>query len=302
VDEGHWNPTPGRQVVHRSFMLAAATNERCRPIHILAALTELDGPISNAFLWLRGRTLVPRPADLPPVHGGGAGYLVMQIEGAAGQFAAERGETMNSEHLLLAVIDQGDPEAVEVLDQAGLDLAAIRLVALGMLKAPGDLPPISMPPLTPAGTLDRPPLFVDDLDPRAWSALCWRQEHLPLRKVRRRNHYAALNQLESRATWRVSSKLALDDDQRYSLLRHHLARVEQLTAQARPDLVELRSAQPGVHVAMSFTAGRRRRLRWPRALSFTVGWGTWIDSRQVGIRNRWFRFRTIGDFRHAPQL
>jgi hypothetical protein len=121
---------------------------------------------------------------------------------------------MNPEHLLLAVIDQADPEAVEVLDQAGLDLAAVRQVALGMLGLPGDLPPISMPPLTPTGTLDRPPLFVGDLDSRAWSALCWRQDHLPLRKVRRRSHYAALSQLESRATWRMSSKLALDDDQR----------------------------------------------------------------------------------------
>ncbi len=52
--------------------------------------------------------------------------------------------------------------------------------ALGILGASADLPPVSMPPLTPAGTFDRPPLPVGELDPRAWAALCWRQVYLSL--------------------------------------------------------------------------------------------------------------------------
>lgn len=304
MDHSRWNPTPGQQVVHRSLVLAAETNELCRPIHLLAALAELDGLISDALVSPLGRPLLPRSADPPPVHGGGASYLVMQTQEAATQFASERGKTMNPEHLLLAVIDQGDPEVVEVLDLAVIDLAAVRRAALEMLGAPGDLPPIPMPPLTPAGTLDRPPLPVGELDPRASAALCWRQDHMPLRKIRRRGHYAALRHLESQATWRVSSKLSLDDDQRYSLLRHHVDRIEQLAAQAKPELVELRSSvsQFRVRTGMTRTAGRRRRLRRPRWMNFTVGWGTWFANRQVGLRNRWFRFRTISDFRRAPQL
>ena len=227
----------------------------------------------------------------------------MQTQEAAVQFASERGETLNLEHLLLAVIDQGDPEVVQVLDLALIDVTAVRRVALEMLGAPVELPPIPMPPPTPAGTLDRPPLPIGELDPRAWAALCWRQDHLPLRKIRRRSHYAGLRHLESRAAWRVSSKRSLDDDQRYSLLRQHLDRVEQLAAQAKPELVEPRFSGPQFCVPVGITRAvtRRSLLTRHRWMNFTVGWGTWFLNRQVGLRNRWFRFRTVGDVLRAPQ-
>ena len=291
------------QVLHRAFLIAAETGDRCRPVHLLAALAEGDGPISDALKPSDGGLLFPRPADPPPVHGGGASYLTMQTQQAARRLASQRGETTTPAHLLLAVLDQGDPEAVALLSRSGLDPGIIRTTALDILGAPPDLPPIAMPTLVPAGTMDRPPLSVDELDPTAWAALCWRQDHLPLRRLQRRSHYEALQHLESRACWRTASTLGLDDDQRYSLSRHHRDRVEQLAARAKPDLVELRSARPsplpiGRAVSGSPHPWRRRRRKW---LGFTVGWGTWFSNRQVGLRDRWFRVLTIPDYKGAPQ-
>jgi hypothetical protein len=299
MDHSGWNP--GRQVIYCAFEIAAETDQPCRPVHVLAALTEYEGPISAALVSPLGRPLFARPAHPRSVHGGHAGFLVVQTQEGAAHLASKRGETVGPEHLLLAVVDQGDPEVLDALNQAGLNLAAVRRVALEALGVPGDLPPISMPPLTPAGTIDRPPLLIDDLNPQAWSALCWRQDHLPLQEIKRQEHYFSLHRLESRAAWRVASKLQLDNDQRYSLLCHHLDQVERLAARARPEVVELRTAEPGFP-STTITVRHRRRLSRNGWFRFTVGWGTWIGNRRVGIRNRWFQFRTQRYFRHAPQL
>ena len=128
------------QVLHRAFLIAAETGEWCRPIHLLAALAEGDGPISDALRPPDGGLLFPRSAGPPPVHGGGASYLTMQTQQAARQLASQRGETATPEHLFLAVLDQADPEAVALLSHAGLDLSIIRTTALDILGAPSDLP------------------------------------------------------------------------------------------------------------------------------------------------------------------
>ena len=132
------------------------------------------------------------------MHGGDASYLSIQTQQAA-RLEAQRGETTTPEHLLLAILDQADPEAVAVLSHAGLDLSIIRTTALDILGAPPDLPPIATPTLAPAGTMNRPPPSVDELDSTAWAALRWRQDHLPLRRLQRRSHYEALQHLECRA-------------------------------------------------------------------------------------------------------
>ena len=289
------------QVLHRGFLIAAETGERCRPVHLLAALAEGDGPISDALRPPDGGLLFPRPVDPSPAHGGGASYLAMQTDQAARRVSSQRSETTTPAHLLLAVLDQGDPEAVALLSHSGLVLSIIRTAALNILAAPPDLPQIVMPALCPAGTMDRPPLGVDELDPAAWAVLCWRQDHLPLRRLQRRSHYEALQHLESRASWRTASNLGLDDDQRYSLSRQHLERVEQLAAQAKPGLVELRSSRPRFATARMMPVRRSHRRRWRKWLRFTVGWGTWLSNRQVGLRDRWFRVLTIGDYKGAPQ-
>jgi hypothetical protein len=298
---GHSDSNPGRQVIYSAFEIAGARDESCRPVHVLEALTEYEGPTSIALASLRGRGLFGPPVHRRAAHGGRASFLVMQTQQGARRFASERGETMGPEHLLLVVLDQNDREVLDVLDRAGLDFRDVRGAALEVIGAPRDLPPISLPLLTPAGTMDRPPLVIDDLDPQAWSALCWRHAHLPFEEIKKKEHYAALSRLESRAAGRVASRRRLDDDQRYSLLRHHLDHVEHLAAQAKPELVDRRGVGP-VAGATGLTVVRRLRLTGPKWLRFTVGWGTWIGNRREATRRRWFQLRTHRYFRHAPPL
>jgi len=289
------------QVLVRAFRIASATGERARPVHLLAALDATGGPISEALRSHGGGPLFG-DVDDSASRGGGSSYLLAQTQQAAQQLASGRGETPGPEHLFLAVLDQADPEAMALLHRAGLEPGALRVGALRILGAPADLPPMLMPDLTPAGTMDRPALRVDELDPAAWAVLSWRHEHLPLRRLRSRGRYHALCHLESRACSPIATRRGLDDDQRYSLSRHHLDRVEQLVAQAHPELIDQRSTQTSFPIARMVTAQahpwRRRRRRW---LGFTVGWGTWFSNRWVGMRDRWFRIVTVVDYRGAPQ-
>lgn len=290
------------EVVRRAFLIAAETGETCRPVHLLLALTESAGSTAAVLRSPLGRPLLERSGDPLPVNGGRAGYLVMQTQRAARGFAARRGEEMRSEHLLLAVVDQAEPEVLAALVDAGLDVAVVQTAVLEVLGAPADLPSIPIPPLTPAGTLDRPPLGVDELDASAWAALCWRQERLPLARLRRPSHYASLGHLESGAAWRVASRLALDEDQRFSLVAHHRGRVEQLAAAARPQVVEVRRTRSPDALGPEARLRPRRRSRRPRWLRVPVGWGIWFLNRQVDLRDGWFRLRTLGDYRGAPQI
>ncbi len=294
------------QVLVRAFRIASATGERARPVHLLAALSATGGPISEALTSPGGGPLFG-DVDDSAERGGGSSYLLAQTQQAAQQLASGRGVTPGPEHLFLAVLDQAEPEAMALLHHAGLEPSTLRVAALRILGSSADLPPILMPALTPAGTMDRPTLRVDELDPAAWDALSWRREHLPLQRLRSRGRYHALCHLESRACSLIATRRGLDDDQRHSLLRHHLDRVEQLVAQAHPELIDDRSART-LSPTTSFPTARmvtarahpwqRRRRRW---LAFTVGWGTWFSNRRVGLRDRWFRLVTVVDYRGAPQ-
>lgn len=290
------------EVIRRAFLVAAETGETCRPVHLLAALAESGGPAAEVLRSPLGRPLLSRSADPLPANRGGAGYLVMQTQQAARGFAARRGEELRPEHLLLAVVDQADREVLAALLGAGLDVGVVRTAVLEVLGAPADLPSVPLPPLTPAGTLFRPPLGIDELDASAWAALCWRQERLPLARLRRASHYASLEHLEFRAAWRVASRLALDEDQRYSLVAHHRGRVEQLAAAARPQVVEVRRTRSPDALGPEVRLRRRPRSRRPRWLRVPVGWGIWFRNRQVDVRDGWFRLRTLIDYRGAPTL
>jgi hypothetical protein len=289
------------QALVRAFRIASATGERARPVHLLAALGATGGPISEALTSPGGGPLFG-DGDDSSSRGGGSSYLLAQTQQAAQQLAADRGEQPGPGHLFLTVLDQADPEAMASLRRAGLEPSTLRVGALRILGAPVDLPPVPMPALTPAGTMDRPALRVDQLDPAAWDALSWRQEHLPLRRLRSAGRYHALCHLESRACSLIATRRGLDDDQRCSLSRHHLDRVEQLVAQAHPELIEQRSAQTSFPIARMVTAQAHPWRRWRRRwLGSTVGWGTWFSNRWVGLRDRWFRLLTIPDYRGAPQ-
>jgi hypothetical protein len=294
-------PWPYRQVIHRAFLIAAESGERCRPVHFVAALGELDGPIATALRPPGGGPLFLHPPDPLPVHGGGAGYLAMQTQQAAGQLASERGEVIGSQHLLMAVIDQAEPEAVALLRRAGIDLGLLRAAALRILGAPPGLPPIAIPPLTPAGIADRPPLAVDQLDVRAWSVLCWRQEHLPLARLRRQGDWHALSHLEHRAAWRIADRFGVDDDQRHSLGFHHNHEVERLAYAASPAVVETTSQlmERFGHEGPLLRRGRRRRRR-RLVPNFMMGWPTWFANRRVGLRDKRFWLMTRSAYRDQP--
>ena len=135
--------------------------------------------------------------------------------------------------------------------------------------------------------MDRPALPAAELDERAWGVLRWRQDHLPLGKLRRHGDWAALGNLERAAATRIADDLGLDDDQRCSLMSHHDTEVARRAAAARP-------ASP-----------RARASRRPGGATLAVrpapGWAAWLGNRWVSVRDRWFRLRTLGSYRHAPQ-
>ena len=278
-------------VIIRAFRLAARSDTQCRPVHLAMALAETDGQFGEALRSIR----VPPSTDSGKGGGAGSSYVLGQTQQAASAFAASRGQPRAAAHLAVAMLDQGDQEMRRLLADAGIDAAAARRAALAELGAPLDLEVIRMPPLTPAGTLDRPALDLDQLDPRAWRVLTWRQQHLPISQVRRATHLAALESLEQRAAWRVADDAGVDDDQRYSLLDHHRRAVEQSLASVHARFDPPR--RMGVDKS-GWIRGRRRR-RFP---NFMLGWPTWFANRRVGMRDLWFRLTSARAYRGQPGL
>jgi hypothetical protein len=302
---------PYLEAIRRGFLLAHELGQRCGPAHLLVGVAEGDGPAAAALDPGQDRSLraaVSAKSDTQATVTsrspyGGLGHLHMQAQGAAMSLAETRGEPVKAEHLLIALLDQGSPSVLEALSRAGLDPGTVRQAAATAIGAPG-LAPIELPALTPAGTLDRAPLPVSELDERAWTALRWRQDHLPIGKLHHRSDREALLHLERNEAWRVADRLALDDDQRYSLISHHADEVGGRMDRARPDLSCAPSA-PDRGRARAIALARRHRRRPGRTFALrnvTVGWGTWFDNRRVGLRDRWFRLRTTSSYRGAPQL
>jgi hypothetical protein len=311
---------PYLEAIRRGFLLAHELGQRCGPAHLLVGVAEGDGPAAAALDPGQGRSLRgvvtvdtaaadAGAADAGAPGGGmagsrygGLGHRHMQAQGAAMALAESRGERVGAEHLLIALLDQGTASVLEALGRAGLDPATVRRAAATAIGTPG-LPPIELPPLTPAGTMDRAPLPVAELEERAWAALRWRQDHLPVGRLRRPSDREALLHLERNEAWRVAGRLALDDDQRYSLISHHADEVGRRVERACPDLPQPPSARDRAQARAALARRRRRRPGRAVALrNLTVGWGTWFGNRRVGLRDRWFRLRTTSSYRGAPQL
>jgi len=276
---------PYLNAIGRGFQFAREQGRGCGPVDFLVGLSEGQGPAA-AVLGPSVRAVASGAGGIRAAEG--AGYLHMQAQGAALALAAARGQPPAPEHLLIALLEQGTPGVVETLSRAGLDPAVVRRAALAAIGAPADEPPVPLPELTPAGTLDRPPLPVADLNARVWTVLRWRQDHLPLGRLRRTSDREALANLERATAWRLGQDLGLDDDQRHSLVHHHSDQVERLVARSRPDLPPRAWPIP-------------RRRRRPSPLRFTVGWAAWFRNRQAGLRDRWFWLRTARHYRGAPQ-
>jgi hypothetical protein len=277
---------PYLEAVRRGFIFAAELGRPCGPVHLLVGISQGDGPAATALS--SGQPLREVVASAPDVPGSGMTYLHLQAQEAARLFADRLGQRADPGHLLVALLDQGTAEVVQALRRAGADPVAVRRVALAAIGAPDGQPPLTLSPLTPAGTIDRPPLPAGSLDGRAWRVLRWRQDHLPLDRLRRHPDRQALAHLEQKAAWRIADQLGLDDDQRYSLIRHHADQVDQRMATARPDLARA----PGVPA---------RQFRRHAFLNVTVGWLVWLQNRQVNLRDRWFWLRTISYYQGAPQ-
>jgi hypothetical protein len=293
---------PYLEAIRRAFLFAHEHGHRgCGPAEFMVGISETSGSAAAALRPATGRSLreVAAAAGFPAASS--AGYLHMQAQEAAQSLAASRGQPVGTEHLLIALLDQGTPEVAGLLSHAGLDSAAVRRSALAAIDAPVDLPRIALPAPTPAGTLDRSALQVADLDTRAWTVLRWRQDHLPLSRLHRPGDLQALSHLERAAAWRLAGRLGLDEDQRYSLISHHADQVAHLASRARPDLAP-RTPPGRARRGRTITApGRLRRphRRLP-LLNVTVGWATWFGNRRVGLRDRWFHFRTIRHYRGCP--
>jgi hypothetical protein len=291
---------PYLEAIRRGFNCARALGSGCRPVHFLIGIADGDGVTAATLNRGDGLPLLDAVASATSSTVTSAGYLHMQVQGAARTFAAARGQQPSPEHLLIALLDQGDPEVLEALSLAGLDRDEIRRTALTAIGATGEEPLLTFPALDPAGTLDRPPLPAADLDSRAWTVLRWRQDHLPLHHVRGPSDAQALCRLERSAVSRLADQLRLGDDQRYSLMHHHIREVERRAGIERPALAG-GGRRLGTQAVAAALPLPRRTHRHPAALNVTVGWGAWLGNRQVSVRDHWFRIRTAGDYRDCPQ-
>lgn len=284
-------------VINRAFRIAAELREQCRPVHLLVALAEVAGPIGEALVSLRRE---PAPAE--PLDGASSSFLFGQVQQMARQVADERREPATPGHYLLALIDQADAEVLTALGDANIAVPALRQVALRLAGAPWDLPRIAPAPLTPAGTMDRPPLEVDQLETRVWRVLGWRQDHLPLDRIHRVANWHAVLGLESRTAWKLADRAEVDDDQRYSLLTHHCREVERRVRAAHPSMLPppRDPALTGGPVTVIGWIGRPRRRRV--VPNFMVGWPCWFDNRRADLRDASFRATTWSSYRGQPKL
>jgi hypothetical protein len=286
---------PCLEAIQRGFQFARDLGSGCRPVHFLVGISEGDGPAAAA---LNSGSRLSLRAIVTAATGpaASAGYLHMQAQQAARSFAAARHEPAGAEHLLVALLDQSDAEIAATLALAGLDRAALRRTVLIAIGGTGDEPSLEFPQLTPAGTLDRPALPPEDLDERAWAVLRWRQDHLPLQRVRGPGGAQALAHLERQAAWRLADQMQVDQDQRYSLIHHHVADVER-----RAGIVRVGPGRrPGASAAALALARARRRSRHRAVRNVTVGWAAWLGNRRVTARDQLFRLRTIRDYRDCP--
>ena len=285
---------PYLATIHRGFMFARELDQRPGPLHLLVGIAEGDGPAAAALAPANGQALRAVVTEAAATFGDGAGYRLLQAQQAARDLAASLGSEPAPGHLLIALLDQGTPDVLRALSLAGLDPATVRRAAVTAVGAPAALPPLPMPPPVPAGSMDRPALPVEELDERAWDALRWRQDHLPLGSLRGRGDLAALGNLERDAALRIAGRLRLDVDQRYSLLSRHDAEVTARAATARPDLGP-RPRRPPLRY-------RRRRYRLPWLLGVQGGLAAWLSNRGVSVRDRGFWLRTRAAYRGAPQV
>jgi hypothetical protein len=292
--------------VRAGFALSHELNRDTGPVHFLAGIAQGEGPAADALRLAPGMSVRDAAANCA-VPDDGSMWLHLQAQQTARAWADSRSEQVQPEHLLVALLDQSAPDVEEALQLTGIDAARVRrdvLQAIGVSEA---LPTLALSEPTPAGTLDRPPLPIDELPADVWGVLSWRQEHLPLRRLRHRRDWGGLYHLECRAVWRLAARAHVNADAESSLLHHHIEEVERRAFAAAPDIVDTRpkanSSRPigsMVRHKVGYRRGRYRRPRWMRVPNVFVGWPTWFGNRAVGLNARWFRLTTLHYYRGQP--
>jgi hypothetical protein len=268
--------------------------------HLLVAAVERSEPLLGWWESASSRALSPREAaglsgrpgkaddaaPLGPRLGVSFDALASQAVGSASTWARERGEKAGAAHLVVVLLDQRSIPVADVLGEAGLDASMLRGRALALIGLNADHPSVVLDPLPPAGTSNRPALAVSALPAEAWAACARRQEALPLERLHRRVDWDAITLNEARAVDRLADRFALDDDQRYSLLHHHLNEVRRRAAAVAPSVVDPpRLAGVPARPVARLVSGptRRRHHRVP------PGWRCWFGNRHVSLRARWLR-------------
>jgi len=274
-------------VVTTAHLLVAAV-ERAE---LLLAWWESASPRSLSPREAAGLSTRAKKADdaapLGPRLGVSFDASASQIVDSASNLAAERGEAAGAGHLVVVLLDQRSTTVADVLGAADLDASILRERALALTGLHADHPPVVLDPLPPAGTSNRPALSVSALPAEAWVACARHQATLPLERLQRRSDWDAITLNEQRAVMRLADRFALDDDQRYSLLHHHLDEVRRRAAAVAPFLIDpprlaaVPRARPVARVVPGPTR-RRKHLVPP-------GWRCWFGNRHVSWRARWLR-------------
>lgn len=135
------------EAVRRAFQFARDMHHGCGPADFLVGIAGGDGPAATALG--RGPTLRAAATAATVAAGragAGAGHLHMQAQQAALSLAQALNQPPDAGHLLIALIDQGTPEVVRTLAEAGLDPAEVRRSTLAGIGASPDHPPLTMPP------------------------------------------------------------------------------------------------------------------------------------------------------------
>jgi hypothetical protein len=282
------------------------------PVLLLVGLSEGDTAAAALLRGVDGRTLrevvLSDQALLPR-----ASYLLTQAQKTAASWAKDSGHVEAAEHLLVAIIDQGSWAVIETLRRAGLNPDVVRGRALRILGLTEDLPRIPIAPPGPAGTRDRPPLAIADLDQRAWAVLRWRQEHLPLDRLDHAWQWWALSMIESRALWRLTRRRGLNEEQSCSIEDHHDREVRRRATQAAPAVIEAWDRQwvPHGDQVVGYRSrpvgqprDRRTGLRWwcrRHSPNFLAGWPTWFKGRFSDMRLMWFWATTRHRYAGGPR-
>lgn len=285
------------------------------PVHLLAGIVRSE---SVRAITLDGTKIIETLASNPRLSARPDRYQGLQVQSTALRLAEETGTEPSPYHLLIVLLDQGSREFDTLMDLADIDRLQLRQESLQRLGLPPDLACVVLEKIGPAG-IAQTPLSTLDLDPDVWAILSWRAEHLPIDKLRDSSDYHALLEYEKNAAWRLVDRAHLDDDQRFSLLSHHLRNVAERVKDLQPRVVAEKAPPRPQNLAVSdrewrdgvrtsSTSNVVTCLEWIRIgvrssmIQYAADCRDWRDGLFVSVRARKFAFRVRHNYADQPSL